>query len=186
MSTPHIISLLRFCLKTHTSPSRVCIMNRYMVQPWVPSSAFSLPIFSWKSLRSKPLALPHTPLTWLRLVDAILVILKAENSTSLLQHINTQDLHIQFTIEEPNQQGSLPFLDTQASPGPNTLITTVYRKPKHTDQYLHWDNNHYRGAKNSEYNTLAHWVNIVSHDQQTLHQELNHIRAALQACHFPT
>ena len=35
-------------------------------------------------------------------------------------------------MEEPNQDGSLPFLDTKVTPGPNnTLITTVYRKPTH-------------------------------------------------------
>ena len=60
MSIPHIISLLEFYLKTHTSSSRVTIMNRYMVQPWVPLSAPSLPTCLWKSLRSKPLALPPT------------------------------------------------------------------------------------------------------------------------------
>ena len=36
--------------------------------------------------------------------------------------------HIQFTVEEPNQHGSLPFLDTKVTPGlNNTLSTTVYR-----------------------------------------------------------
>ena len=74
----------------------------------------------------KALSTAHTPHIWLGFVDDIYVIQKEEHSTSLLQHINTQDPHIQFTIEEPNQQGSLPFWDTQVSPGPNnTLITTV-------------------------------------------------------------
>ena len=83
---------------------------------------------------------PH-PHSWLRFVDDIYVILKAEHSASLLQHISSQVIHIQFTIEEPNQQGSLPFLDTLDSPGPNNIpITTVYWKPTHSDQYFH---NHY-------------------------------------------
>ena len=98
-----------------------------------------------------------------------------------------QDPHIQLTMEEPIQDGSLPFLDTKVSPGPNnTLITTVYRKPTHTDQYLHWDCNHFTGAKHSVYNTLAHRAKIVSHRQWTLKKELDHIREALQACHFPS
>ena len=162
-------------------------MSRYMVQPRIPPSTPSLPTCSWRSLRSKPLAMPPPAHIWLRFVDDTNVILKAENSASLLQHINTQDPHMQFTIEEPNQQGSLPFLDTQVSPGPNnTPITTVYRKPTCTDQCLHWDSNHYIEAKHSVYNTLAHRSKIVSHDQQALHQELDQIRAGLQACHFPT
>ena len=58
---------------------------------------------------------------------------------------------------EPTQQGSLPFLDTLVTIQPdNTLSTSVYRKPTHTDQYLHWDSNHHITAKHSVYNTLAH------------------------------
>ena len=98
-----------------------------------------------------------------------------------------QDPHVQFTMEEPDQDGLLPFLDTQVSPGPNkTPTTTVYRKPAHTDQYLQWDSNHFITAKHSVNNTLAHRSKVVSTNQQTLHKELEHIRKALQACHFPT
>ena len=58
---------------------------------------------------------------------------------------------------------SIPFLDTKVTPGSNNIIlTTVYRKPTHTDQYLHWDNNHFITAKNSVYNTLAHRAKVVS------------------------
>ena len=97
------------------------------------------------------------------------------------------DPNIQFTMEESNQDESLPFLDTQVSPGPNnTLTTIVYRKPTHTDQYLHWDSNHLIAAKHSVYNTLAHRFKVVSYNQQPLHKELDHTMKALEACHFPT
>ena len=87
-------------------------------------------------------------------MDDILVIQKAEHSQQLLHHINSQDPNIQFTIEEP---GSIPFLDTKVTPGPNnTNLTTVYRKSVYTDQYLHWDSNQFITAKISVYNTLAH------------------------------
>ena len=110
----------------------------------------------------------------------------ANNSQQLLHHINSQDPHIQFTMEGPKQDGSLKFLDTQVSPGPNnTLITRVCRKPTHTDQYLHWDS-HFIGPKYSVFNTLAHRAKVVSHNQKSLHKELDHIRKALQASHFPT
>ena len=136
MSIKHIITLLEFCLKIHTSSSKVSIMNRSMVLPWIPPSAPSLPTSLWKSLRSRPLALPHTLQLWLRYVDDTFVIQEAEHSQQL-QWNNTQDLHTIFhggtgprwitTI--PRQLGF---------PGPNnTLTITVYRKPTHTDQYLH-------------------------------------------------
>ena len=89
-----------------------------------------------------PLAHAPTPSLWLRFVDDTFVINKAEHSQALLQHINNQDPHIQFTVEPT--QGSLPFLDTLVTIEPNnTFSTTVYRKPTHTDQYLHWDSNHH-------------------------------------------
>ena len=47
--------------------------------------------------------------------------------------------------------------------------------------YVH----HFVTAKHSVYNTLAHRAKIVSSNQESLHKELNHIRKALQACHFP-
>ena len=87
---------------------------------------------------------------------------------------------------EPTQQGSLPFLDTLVTIEPdNTFSTTVYRKPTHTDQYLHWDSNHHITAKQSVYNTLAHRAKIVSSTQDKLDRELQHIRTALQHCQFP-
>ena len=63
--------------------------------------------FEVKALQS----FPNPPSLWLRFVDDTFVINKAEHSQDLLQHINSQDPHIQFTVE-PTQQGSLPFLDT--------------------------------------------------------------------------
>ena len=123
------------------------------MQPWVPPSVPSLPTCSWRSLRSRPLAPFHTPRLWLRFVDDTFVIIKAAHSQQFLHHINSQDLHIQFTVEEPSQQGSLPFLDTLVTIGPNhDFHTTIYRKPTHTDQYLHRDNNHFITAKLSAYN----------------------------------
>ena len=68
-------------------------------------------------------------------MDETLVIQQAKHSQQLLQHINSQDLQIQLTIEEPNQKGALPFLNALVSPGPNyTLVTTVYRNPMHIIQ----------------------------------------------------
>ena len=154
-----------------SSPIRPLIANLFMEE------------FEVKALSTAPH--PHGLL--LRFVDDIYVIQKAEHSQLLLQHINTQDPHIQFTMEEPSTtEGSLPFLDTQVAPGSNnTLFTTVYRKPTHTDQYLHWDSNHYTRAKHSVYNTLAHRAKVVSHNKEALQKELQHIINALQACQFP-
>ena len=186
MSIAQITSLLEFCL-THTyflfqgtyyeqvqgtamgSPIRPLIANIFMEE------------FEVKALNS----FPHPPSLWLRFVDDTFVINKAEHSQDLLQHINSQDPHIQFTVE-PTQQNSLPFLDTLVTIEPdNTFSTTVYRKPTHTDQYLHWDSNHHITAKQSVFNTLAHRAKTVSSSQDSMDKELEHIKSALQHCQFP-
>ena len=137
MSIPKITSLLEFCL-THTY---FLFQGKYYEQ--VQGAAMGSPIsplianIFMEELEVKALSsIPH-PSLWLRFVDDTFVINKAEHSQDLLQHINNQDPHIQFTVE-PTQQGSLPFLDTLVTIEPdNTFSTTVYRKPTHTDQYLH-------------------------------------------------
>ena len=129
LSIPQIISLLEFCL-THTY---FLFQGKYYEQ--VQGAAMGSPIsplianIFMEELKSSPPVLPPPPSLWLRFVDDTFVINKAEHSQDLLQHINSQDPHIQFTVE-PTQQGSLPFLETLVTIQPdNTFNTTVYRKP---------------------------------------------------------
>ena len=97
------------------------------------------------------------------------------------------DTNILFTVEEPGSDGSIPFWDTKVTPGPNnTIHTTVYRKQTPTDQYLHWDSNHFITAKNSVYKTLAHRTKVVSSTPEDLTKELEHPRKALMQCQFPS
>ena len=78
-----------------------------------------------------------------------------------------------------------PFLDTLVTIElNNTFSTTVYRKPTHTDQYLHWDSNYHITAKPSVHNTSVHRAKVVSSSQDRLDKELQHIKTALQACQF--
>ena len=188
MSIPHIIQLMEFCLKN------TYFLFQVKYYEWVHGAAMGsaisplIALLFMEGLRSKPLPLAHTPHLWLRFVNDIYVVQKAEHSQLLLQHINTQEPHIQFTMEEPNNtDGTLPFLDSQVTPGSNnTLITTFYRKPTHIDQHLHWDSNHFIGAKNNVYKIWVHRAKVVSHNQQALQEELQHIREVLKACQFPS
>ena len=171
-----ITSLLEFCL-THTY---FLFQGKYYEQ--VQGAAMGYPIsslianifiedFEVKALMSIPHPMPFCS----RVVDDTFVINKAEYSQDLLQHINNQDPHIQFTVE-PTQQGSLPFLDTLVTiQQDNTLSTSVYKKPTHTDQYLHWDSNHHITAKQCAFNTLAHRVNTVSSTQDNMDRELTSV-----------
>ena len=60
---------------------------------------------------------------------------EAKHSKNLLQHINLQDP--QFTIEEPNQEGALPFADTLFSQSLQHSSHHCLQEDTHTNQYLH-------------------------------------------------
>ena len=94
--------------------------------------------------------------------------------------------HIQFTTENPKDDGSISFLDTLVSlRSSNTLITPIQRKPTHTDQYLYLYSNYNLPAKYSIYNTLAHRERVVCTSQLAAKEEENYIMQALLRCNYP-
>ena len=112
MSIQQITTLLEFCLAN----TYFLFQGKYYEQ--VQGAAMGSPIsplianLFMKEFEVKALnTCHHPPSLCLRFVDDTFVITKAEHSQLPLQCINSQDLHIQFTVE-PAQQGSLPFLDT--------------------------------------------------------------------------
>ena len=86
---------------------------------------------------------PFQPACGFRKVDDTFVILQPnQDPLQLLDHLNAQHPRIKFTIEtEKNNQ--LPFLDVLVTRTlTNDLQTSVYRKPTHTNQYVHHHSNH--------------------------------------------
>ena len=81
-------------------------------------------------------------------MDDTFVIHKEANKQGFLQHINSVDPAIRFTVEDNKEVGSIPFLDTIVKPeADGSLSISVYRKPTHTDQFLQWDSHHHLSAK---------------------------------------
>ena len=107
-------------------------------------------------------------------------------NNSSIQHINTVDESIQFTVEEAKEDGSIPFLDTVIKPEEDGRFTIgVYRKPTHTDLYLPWDSVHDMAAKYSVINTLTHRAHTISSTPELVKQELQHLEKVLGACKYP-
>ena len=159
-------------------------MNMLRVLPWVPQSAPLWPISTWSTKCSKQC--PHTPKFWHRYVDDTFVFHKEANKQGFLQHINSVDPAIRFTVEDNNQDGSIPFLDTIVKPEADGFSSiTVYRKPTHTDQYLQWDSHHHLSAKFSVIQTLSHRASTVCSNPELLQQEKEHLRKALTKCKYP-
>ena len=128
---------------------------------------------------------PYPPRPWVRYVEDTFVIQKAEHSQQFLQHITSIDPRMQLTAEVPNTNRAIPFLDTLVTPRPDsTLLTSVYRKPTHKDQYFHWDSHHNLSAKYSVVNTLTHRARPVCTNAQLLWKEDEHVRKALLRCKY--
>ena len=128
----------------------------------------------------------HPPSMWKRFVDDTFVVIESSRKKEFLDHINNMDPHIQFTTEDAEPDGSLPFLDTIVLIQPdNSLLTSVYRKPTHIDLYLQWDSHHHLSAKYSVINTLRHRAKTVCSNQHLLKEEEVHLNRALSNCRYP-
>ena len=65
-----------------------------------------------------------------------------------------------------------------------TLSFSIYRKPTHTDKYLHYNSYHPTEHKNSVIRTLLHRADILC-DNDKKQQEKQHVRTVLHNNHYP-
>ena len=119
-------------------------------------------------------------------MDDTWVIQKQAHKQAFLDHINSIDLAIKFTVEGNQDNGAIPFLDTLATPlADKSLSFKVYQKPTHTDQCLQWESHHSLSAKYSVIGTLTHRAKVVCTDPDLLQSEIDHLRRALGRCNYP-
>ena len=104
-------------------------------------------------------------------------------STNFQEHLNSIDPHIKFTIAFPGTDGLL-FLDTLNKPTPNSIESTVYRKPTHTDRYLDYNSNFPISAKLCVIHTLIHRTKQVCSTPEFLAKEMDHLHKVLQDNHY--
>ena len=119
---------------------------------------------------------PFQPLCWYRKVDDTFVIIdKTNDPKQLLDHLNSQHPRMKFTMEE-EANNQLPFLDVLVQRQDNQLVTSVYRKPTHTDQYLHFTSNHPLQVKKGIISTLTRRAKNICSTTPALESELEHLR----------
>ncbi|GJQ84925.1 hypothetical protein Trydic_g531 [Trypoxylus dichotomus] len=112
------------------------------------------------------------PLCWYRYVYDTFVVWPhgADALGEFLQHLNSIHPRIQF-----------PFLDVLVNRNRDgTLSHRVYRKPTHTDRYLHYNSNHHPKQKRAVIKTLVDRAARIC-EPQHIEQELQHLNQALQA-----
>ena len=83
------------------------------------------------------------PKIWLCYIDDTFVIWPHGQQAlgEFHSHLNSQNQDIQFTMKEESR-GELLFLDTLVKRDGSKEITKVYRKPTHTDRYIHFSSHH--------------------------------------------
>ena len=188
MAVKHINWLLEYCLtNTYFSFQGRLYEQKEGAAMGSPISPIAANIFM-EDFESRALATsPCTPKIWKRFVDDAFTIIKKDQKQTFLNHLNSINSNIQFTSEDPGEDGSIPFLDMLIIPdGEGRLKTTVYRKPTHTNQYLHWDSHHDIPAKYSVIGTLFHRAKTICSDTKHLQEEEEHLYRSLQRCKYPT
>ena len=176
MSTGELCRLTSFCLRSTYFRFKDSFYEQQdgaaMGSPLSPVVAnLYIEAFENRALSSSTLV----PKLWLRYVDDTFVVWQHGRNTLDDFHLllNSQHPSIQFTREEESE-GRIPFLDASVERGEGKITTTVYRKPTHTDRYLHFTSHHHERQLLSAIRSLrdrAH--NICS--QSKRREELTHL-----------
>ena len=101
---------------------------------------------------------------WFRYVDDTLSswVHGLENLHRFLEHINSLHPSIKFTLEMQKEDKTIPFLDVLLIiQEDGSLGHKVYRKPTHTDRYLHYNSFHHPSIKNSVCKTLINRAKTI-------------------------
>ena len=129
--------------------------------------------------------LPIPVKDWKRYVDDVFSIIPKGNCDTMLQYLNSIDPHIKFTIEQPNMEGGIPFLDTFPKPQGEDIAVAVYRKPTHTDRYLDFHSSHPVLAKRAVVRALMDRAENVCSDPDILAREIEHLSKVLHYNNYP-
>ncbi|XP_063535991.1 uncharacterized protein LOC134745832 [Cydia strobilella] len=128
------------------------------------------------------LSAPPVPVKiWKRYVDDVFCIIKGgkQEAELMLGHLNSMHRSMSFTLEM-EQERSIAFLDVRLNvTGCGMLGHSFYRKPTHTDRYLHASSHHHPRQLNSVVASLTNRAHALC-DSLHLNQELNHVQSVLR------
>ena len=111
---------------------------------------------------------------WLRYVDDTITAVHESKIDEFHEHLNEQNTNIQFT-KEIEENGKIPFLDCLVTRENNTLRTTAYRKPTHTDRLLDQTSYNPTSHKATTVRTLTRRAQIVCDSDDSLTDEIKHL-----------
>ena len=98
-------------------------------------------------------------------MDDSFTVSDRDHVNGFLQHLNSQQPTIRFTMEI-EKDNTIPFLDTTVTWDSDGLLnTTVYRKSTHTDQYLAYDSHNPQSVKRGIVKRLYYGTEPTSHNE---------------------
>ena len=123
---------------------------------------------------------------WVRYVDDTFVLWPdgEQHLKDFHQHLNSQHPAIQFTMER-EQQKKIAFLDVAVERKPESFVTSVYRKPTHTDRYINFASHHHHPRTKSGVISCSKRRADESCDPQLKSSEINHLKTAFIANGYP-
>ena len=101
-----------------------------------------------------------------------------------LEHINSLHPCIKFTLEMQKEDKTIPFLDVLSIIQEDGSLYKVYRKPTHTDRYLHYNAFHHPSIKNSVCKTLINRAKTIC-EVDNIEGELEYLRSVLKMNGYP-
>ena len=134
-----------------------------------------------RALASAPVSLSF----WKRFVDDVISAVSTNEIDILLQHLNSIEPSIQFTVER-EINGHLAFLDLNVHRTvEGKLETDVYRKPTHTDKYLSYDSHHPVSHKRSVAKTLLQRAESLPSNSDSQANEREYVLNVLGENNYP-
>ena len=116
-------------------------------------------------------------------MDDTFTILCRDKVDIFLQHLNSQQPTIRFTIETETNY-TIPFLGTLVTRD-GYLSISVYRKPIHTDQYLGYDSYHLQSVKRGIVKCLYDRSKHLITKPSVISQEKKHLSTGLVCKDYP-
>ena len=124
------------------------------------------------------------PLAYFRYVDDTFAAFKCEDDcNTFLSQLNSLHPSLRFTYEKESNR-SLPFLDVLVERTDSKFLTSIYRKPTFTGQYLRWNSFSPRKRKINLIGTLVHRAVMIC-SKSRLDSELTKIRSILLQNGYP-
>ena len=105
----------------------------------------------------------------------------SDHANSFRLHLNSLAPDLEYSIEHPRPDGSIPFLDINIHPDNST---SIYRKPTHTNLYTHYSSAATLSSKESVVRTLTRRAFKLCSSKH-LGNELQHLEATFLSNGYP-